>query len=99
MFAMNFFSLTQWLIPPMDKPQKKKRSNPLVEWARERLQWRHIRNNWQIFLFIKVVAVLNVVLFFARACEFIGMQNLWDESQNVFYLLSRACGEIWGNSP
>ncbi len=89
-------SLTQWLIPSMDGGKKKKKSEsrvPGLDWARERLQWRHVSNNWQLFLFLACVAALNVVLFVARACEFIGMRNLWDdESQNFFYLLSRACG-------
>ncbi len=93
-----FFSLTQWLIPPAEKSVGKKSDKhhlPLPSWAeraRERLQWRHVRNNWQLFLFLALLAALNVVLFVARACEFRGMRNLCGDSQNYFYMLSRACG-------
>ncbi len=86
------------MIPPAEKSGGKKSDKhllPLPSWAeraRERLQWRHVRNNWQLFLFLALLAALNVVLFVARACEFTGMRNLRGDSQNYFYMLSRACG-------
>ena len=60
----------------------------------ETFRWNSLRRQWQLILFATLVAAVNVALFVARAVDFVGMRNLWDDSQNFFYMFSRACGTV-----
>ena len=47
-----------------------------------------------MFGFLSIYLTVALVLFIVRMTQFIGMRNLDGETQNVFYMLSRASGKF-----
>ncbi|XP_040567795.1 NADPH oxidase 5 [Lepeophtheirus salmonis] len=84
-------SLAKWLTPQI-KNSKKKTSNPLVTYIREKLSLRHIRQNWQFFTFLLFLISINIILFVTRAVYFKDFATLTGAKPNGFYMMSRANG-------
>ena len=65
--------------------------------ARLRLLLRSARHRlasqWQLAAFLSAFFAVNAALAAHRAGEFVGMRNLDGSTPNLFYMVSRACGE------
>ena len=87
-----YFSLAKWLVPP--KKDKKKDRN---FWKSLKETWetrkKKVQAAWQLYAFLGFIFGMNAILFITRAYYFRGMLMLDPEITNVFYMLSRACGE------
>ena len=91
-FVYFYLSLAKWLVPP--KKEKKKDAN---FWKSLRETWemrkKKVQAAWQLYAFLGFIFGMNAILFITRAYHFRGMLMLDPEITNVFYMLSRACGE------
>ena len=54
---------------------------------------KKVQAAWQLYAFLGFIFGMNAILFITRAYYFRGMLMLDPEITNVFYMLSRACGE------
>ena len=54
---------------------------------------KKVQAAWQLYAFLGFIFGMNAILFINRAYYFRGMLMLDPEITNVFYMLSRACGE------
>ena len=55
---------------------------------------KKVQAAWQLYAFLGFIFGMNAILFITRAYYFRGMLMLGPEITNVFYMLSRACGEF-----
>ena len=86
-----FCSLAKWLVP--QKRTKKKEHN-FSEKIKEmwEIRRRHMRSQWQIYAFLAFVFGINIILFILRAHYYKDMLMLNGFKPNVFYMISKACG-------
>ena len=54
---------------------------------------KRMESRWQLWLFLTVVFTVNLILGINRALQFEGMMNVDGSEPNIFYMISRACGE------
>ena len=62
-------SLNHWLVPKKPKPKETLWQKATI-WYGRRFSMSHIKREWQFFLFIGFLLLINIILFVSRAIYF-----------------------------